>query len=176
MADIEKTFYEQYVSTQHEEEARSHQQELVKKLLEKLPESERTVMTLYYLGEMTAKEISKFLGVSINTITNRLQRARKRLQQDEELLVQEMLGSVRLSESLTQNIVRKVADTKLPPPSTGKPLLPWAAFGAAAVFVTLMLLVCVCNQYHRPDFRSPIVSRHSRNRRLKLLTRRSFSI
>ena len=91
-------------------------------------------MTLYYLGEMTAKEISKFLGVSINTITNRLQRARKRLQQDEELLVQEMLGSVRLSESLTQNIVRKVADTKLPPPSTGKPLLPWAAFGAAAVF------------------------------------------
>ena len=114
MADIEKTFYEQYVSTQHEEEARSHQQELVKKLLEKLPESERTVMTLYYLGEMTAKEIGKFLGVSVNTITSRLQRARKRLQQDEELLVQEMLGSVQLSESLTQNIVRKVADMKLP--------------------------------------------------------------
>ena len=146
MADIEKTFYEQYVSTQHEEAARSHQQELVKKLLEKLPESERTVMTLYYLGEMTAKEISKFLGVSINTITNRLQRARKRLQQDEELLVQEMLGSVRLSESLTQNIVRKVADTKLPPPSTGKPLLPWAAFGAATVFMTLLLLG-LSNQY-----------------------------
>ena len=35
-----------------------------KKLLSKLPESERTVVTLYYLGEMTAKEISKFLGVS----------------------------------------------------------------------------------------------------------------
>ena len=146
MADIEKTFYEQYVSTQHEEEARSHQQELVKKLLEKLPESERTVMTLYYLGEMTAKEISKFLGVSINTITNRLQRARKRLQQDEELLVREMLGSVQLSESLTQNIVRKVADMKPVSPSAGKPLLPWAAFGAAAVLVTLLLLG-LSNQY-----------------------------
>ena len=146
MAEVEKAFYEQYVSTQHEEEARSHHQDLVKKLLEKLPESERTVMTLYYLGEMTAKEISKFLGVSVNTITSRLQRARKRLKQDEELLVQEMLGSVQLSESLTQNIVRKVADTKLPPPSTGKPLLPWAAFGAAAVLVTLLLLG-VSNQY-----------------------------
>ena len=146
MAEIEKTFYEQYVSTQQEEAAHSHHQELVKKLLEKLPESERTVMTLYYLGEMTAKEISKFLGVSVNTITSRLQRARKRLKQDEELLVQEMLGSVRLSESLTQNIVRKVADTKLAPPSTGKPLLPWAAFGAAAVLVTLVLLG-VSNQY-----------------------------
>ena len=146
MAEMEKTFYEQYVSTQHEEEARSHHQELVKKLLEKLPESERTVMTLYYLGEMTAKEISKFLGVSVNTITSRLQRARKRLKQDEELLVQEMLGSVRLSESLTQNIVQKVADTKFAPPSAGKPLLPWAAFGAAAVLVALLLLG-VSNQY-----------------------------
>lgn len=146
MAEMEKTFYEQYVSTQQEETARSHHQELVKKLLEKLPESERTVMTLYYLGEMTAKEISKFLGVSVNTITSRLQRARARLKQDEELLVQEMLGSVRLSENLTQNILQKVADTKLAPPSTGKPLLPWAAFGVAAVLVTLVLLG-VSNQY-----------------------------
>ena len=146
MAEMEKTFYEQYVSTQQEEAAHSHHQELVKKLLEKLPESERTVMTLYYLGEMTAKEISKFLGVSVNTITSRLQRARKRLKQEEELLVQEMLGSVRLSENLTQNIVQKVADTKLAPQSTGKPFLPWAAFGAAAVLVTLVLLG-VSNQY-----------------------------
>ena len=146
MAEVEKAFYEHYVSTQHAEETHSHHQHLVKKLLEKLPESERTVMTLYYLGEMTTKEISKFLGVSVNTITSRLQRARKRLKQDEELLVQEMLGSVQLSESLTQNIARKVANTKLPPPSTGKPFLPWAAFGAAAVLVTLLLLG-VSNQY-----------------------------
>ena len=146
MAEVEKAFYEQYVSTQHAEEAHSHHQDLVKKLLEKLPESERTVMTLYYLGEMTAKEISKFLGVSVNTITSRLQRARKRLKHDEELLVQEMLGGVQLSESLTQNIVRKVADTRLPPPSTGNPFLPWAAFGAAAILVALFLLG-VSNQY-----------------------------
>ena len=46
-------------------------------------------MTLYYLGEMTAKEISIFLGVSVNTITSRLRRARNRLQEDQELLVQE---------------------------------------------------------------------------------------
>ncbi len=146
MAEVEKAFYEHYVLTQHEEEFHSHHQELVKKLLAKLPESERTVMTLYYLGEMTAKEISKFLGVSVNTITSRLQRARERLKQDEELLVQEMLGSVQLSESLTQNIVRKVADMKPVAPSAGKPLLPWAAFGAAAVLVALFLLG-VSNQY-----------------------------
>ena len=146
VSEIERTSYEQYVSAQHKEEVHSHHQELVKRLLEKLPESERTVMTLYYLGEMTAKEIGKFLGVSVHTVTSRLQRARKRLQQHEELLVQEMLGSVQLPESLTQDIARKVADMKPVPPSTGKPFLPWMGFGAAAILVTLFLLG-VSNQY-----------------------------
>ena len=146
MAEIEKTFYEHYVSAEQEQDAQAHRSELVRKLLEKLPESERTVITLYYLGEMTAKEIGKFLGVSVNTVTSRLQRARERLKQDEELLVRELLGSVQLSESFTQNIVRRVADMKPLSPSTGKPLLPWAAFGAAAVLVALFLLG-VSNQY-----------------------------
>ena len=146
MAEIEKTFYEHYVSAEQEKDAQAHHSELVRKLLEKLPESERTVMTLYYLGEMTSKEIGKFLGVSVNTVTSRLQRARERLQQHEELLVREMLGSVQLPESLTQNIVRKVADMKPASPSTGKPFLPWMGFGAAAVLVALLLLG-VSNQY-----------------------------
>ena len=146
MVEVQRTSYERYVSEQHETDAREHRHELVKKLLEKLPESERTVMTLYYLGEMTAKEISKFLGVSVNTITSRLQRARKRLKQDEALLVQEVLGGVPLSANLTESIVQKVADIKLTPSPTGKPLLPWAAFSAAAVLVTLLLLG-LSNQY-----------------------------
>ena len=146
MVEIENMFYERYVSEQNEAEARTHRHKLVRKLLDKLPESERTVMTLYYLGEMTTKEISKFLGVSVNTITSRLQRARKRLQQEEELLVQETLGGVQLPDSLTENIARKVSDVKLTPAPTGKPLLPWMAFGAAAVLVTVLLLG-LSNQY-----------------------------
>ena len=146
VSEIERTSYERYVSAEQEKDAQAHCSERVRKLLEKLPESERTVMTLYYLGEMTSKEIGKFLGVSVNTVTSRLQRARERLQQHEELLVQEMLGSVQLPESLTQNIVRKVADMKPVSPSTGKPFLPWIGFGAAAVLIALLLLG-VSNQY-----------------------------
>ena len=146
VVEVERSSYSRYVSERHREEVDEHRYELVKQLLEKLPESERTVMTLYYLGEMTAKEIGNFLGVSVNTITSRLQRARERLQQYEELLVQEMLGSVQLSDHLTENIVRKVADVKLTSSPTGKPLLPWAAFGAASVLVTLLLLG-LNNQY-----------------------------
>ena len=80
---------------------------------------------------MQSKEIGKFLGVSVNTVTSRLQRARKRLAQEEELLVQEILGGVHISTGLTQNIMRHVADMKPTPPPAGKPLLPWMAFGTA---------------------------------------------
>ena len=137
--EMQKASYERYISEQNEQESHAHRQELVRRLLAKLPESERTVMTLYYLGEMTAKEIGNFLGVSVNTITSRLQRARKRLQQDEELQVKELLGSVRLPDSLAQNVMQQVADMKPVPPSTGKPFLPWMGFGAAALLVTLFL-------------------------------------
>ena len=146
VSEIERTSYEQYVSSQHTENDHLYYQEIVKKLLEKLPESERTVMTLFYLGEMTSKEIGKFLGVSVHTVTSRLQRARKRLQEHEELLVQEVLGRVQLPESLVQNIARKVADMTPVSPSAGKPFLPWVGFGAAAILVTLFLLG-LSNQY-----------------------------
>ena len=78
--ETERLDYERYVSEQRETEAIERRYEIVEKLLEKLPESERTVLTLYYLGEMTLKEIGNFLGVSVNTVASRLRRARKRLQ------------------------------------------------------------------------------------------------
>ena len=129
-----------------ETEATEHRREIVKTLLQKLPESERTVVTLYYLGEMTAKEIGKFLGVSVNTIKSRLQRARKRLQvHNEELLVRETLGSVQLPANLTENIMRQVADLNPVSPPVGKPFLPWAVIGATTLLV--MMLVGISNQY-----------------------------
>ena len=143
--EIQRMSYEHYVLEGREKEAEVSRQKLVQQLLAKLPESERTVMTLYYLGEMTAKEIGKFLGVSVNTITSRLQRGRKRLQQDEEFLVQEILGGVQLSNSLTEDIAQKVADMKLTPPANWKPFIPWTALGGAVVLV--LLLLSASNQY-----------------------------
>ena len=136
--EIEEFSYACYVSEQREREALERRYAVVKKLLEKLPESERTVVTLYYLGEMTTKEIGKFLGVSVNTIKSRLRRARKRLLDDQELLVKKVLGGVQLSENLTSHIMRQISDLK-PTPPTAKPLLPWVAFGTAALLITLLL-------------------------------------
>ena len=145
MEEIEESSYAHHISAERETEATEHRSTIVKKLLEKLPESERTVVTLYYLGEMDTKAIGRFLGVSVNTITSRLQRARKRLRTEEELLVHEVLGSVQLPTNLTENIVRRVADINPASPPTGKPSLPWAAFGAATVLV--ILLLGVSSQY-----------------------------
>ena len=72
-----KETYSQYVATQQAETSTEAKQEVVKQLLAKLQESERTVITLYYFGEMTCEEISKFLGVSANTIKSRLSRGRR---------------------------------------------------------------------------------------------------
>ena len=90
---LEKTDYAYYTAEQREKEAVEHQRQIVQRLMEKLPESERTVMVLYYLGEMSCEEISKFLGVSPNTVKSRLQRARKH----SELVVLDL-----------QKVVRKV--------------------------------------------------------------------
>ena len=136
---IDKLTYERYILEQRETAATEHRHEIVKQLLEKLPESERTVVTLYYLGEMTTREISRFLGVSVNTITSRLQRARERLQTSDERLINETLGGWQLSGNLLENIMRQIADIKPVSPPAGKPLLPWMALGTATVLVILLL-------------------------------------
>ncbi|MDE0484500.1 MAG: sigma-70 family RNA polymerase sigma factor [Candidatus Poribacteria bacterium] len=135
---LEETAYADYVSEQREDAAVEHQRKIVQKLMEKLPESERTVMVLHYLGEMSCEAISKFLGVSPNTVKSRLKRARERLQ-NEESIIRETLGSVPLRPDLTENIMRRIDTIKQTSPSGGKPLLPFAALGATTILVILLL-------------------------------------
>lgn len=136
--EIEESSYTHYLTEQRETKAVEYRSEVVKALLEKLPESERTVVTLHFLGEMTTKEIGNFLGVSVNTIKSRLRRGRERLQ-EAEFLVSEVLGSVQLPADLTTRITRQVADINPTVPPTGKPLMPWVAFGTATILFLLLL-------------------------------------
>ena len=84
LEDVEISITQRDTYSQHVRDDRANsvaqtQREVVKKLLAKLKESERTVMTLHYLGDMKIEEISRFLGVSVSTIKTRLMRARQRL-------------------------------------------------------------------------------------------------
>ena len=78
------------------------QRDVVKKLLAKLGESERTVVTLHYFGEMSCSEIGAFLGVSTNTVKSRLRRAQQRLQK-EETMIREALDNFQISPTSYRN-------------------------------------------------------------------------
>ena len=138
LEEIEKSSYANYELEHREIEAAEHQREIVKNLLEHLPESERTVVTLHYLGEMTCKAIGEFLGVSANTVKSRLQRARNRLKEQENM-IRETLGSVQLPANFTENIMRQAAEIKPVAPTSSKPLVPWAVSAATAIFIFLIM-------------------------------------
>ena len=107
---VERLSYTRYISEQRETEAIESRYEIVDNLLEKLPDRERTVVTLYYLGEMTTKEISEFLGVPVKTIHSQLHRARKRLQGEETFpMIQESRSEVKQSvEELILTIEKEI--------------------------------------------------------------------
>ena len=137
-AELEEICYAQYEADRGEATVIEHRRELVKRLLQKLPESERTVVTLYYMAEMKSEEISLFLGVSSNTIRSRLRRARERLAK-EEFMIQEVLSSFQISANLTENIIGEIAHIKPVSPAASKPWLPWGLSFASTFLVILMM-------------------------------------
>ncbi len=130
--------YSRYVAEEQSKATIETQREVVKKLLAKLKESERTVMTLHYLGEMTVEEISRFLGVSASAIKLRLHRARQRLKK-EEPMIRKALSNFKLSPNLTDNIMQRIENIKPTAPSGSKPLVPWVIGASSIALIVLML-------------------------------------
>ena len=151
-AELERATYSGYVIAENERTTAEAQREVVKKLLAKLQESERTVITLHYLGGMTYEEISEFLGVSVGTIKTRVYRARQRLKK-EEPMIREALENFQIAPSLTDNIMREISRTKPVAPSGSKPLAPWGTIGVSTLAVILLMLG-VGNQ-HLARFQKP---------------------
>ena len=112
--------------------------EEVHNALESLPESERTVLTLYYMAGMTSEEIGRFIGTSCGAIRDRLYRARMHLK-EELTMIEETLGGFQLPPTLTQEIMRQIPNGSLnSAPTTSKPLAPWVVATSLAV-VTLLI-------------------------------------
>ena len=137
-AQLEKATYSQYVVEEKERTIGEAKREVVKQLLATLQESDRTVITLHYFSEMSAAEIGKFLGVSVNTIKSRLRRAQQRLKQ-EEPIVREALEHFQITPHLTENIMREISRLNPVAPSGSKPLVPWAVSAATAILIFLIM-------------------------------------
>ena len=135
---IEGAAYSKYIAAEQAKVSIEIQREVVKKLLSKLKESDRTVMTLYYFGEMTCEEISRFLGVSSSAIKSRISRARQRLKK-EEPMIREALNNFQISANLTENIMRHITHLNPIAPSGNNPLMPWVLAASASVLIVLIL-------------------------------------
>ena len=141
---LEKATYSGYIIEEKERTIAEAKREVVKQLLANLQESDRTVITLHYFGEMSAAEIGAFLGVSVNTIKSRLRRAQQRLKK-EEPIVREALDNFQITPHLTENIMREISHLKPVAPSGSKPLVPLTLSAATAIFI--LLIMGVGSQY-----------------------------
>jgi len=146
-AQLEKATYSGYVVQENERTEAEAQREVVQNLLAKLRENERTVITLYYFGEMTHEEISEFLGTSVGTIKSRLRRAQQRLKR-EEPMVREALSGFQIAPNFTENVMREVSRIT-PTPSTGgsQRFAPWAI--TASILVAALLVLGIGYHYFK---------------------------
>ena len=144
-AQLEKATYSGYVIQENEQMTAETQREVVQKLLAKLRENERTVITLHYFGEMTHEEISEFLGTSVGTIKSRLRRAQQRLKQ-ETPMVREALSGFQIAPNFTENVMREVSRIT-PTPSTGgsQKFVPWAV--TASILMVMFLILGIGYYY-----------------------------
>ena len=150
--ELEEVYYSVHITQQREEAAHQKRRELVQKLLSKLQESERTVVNLYYIAEMTCEDIGKFLGVSPNTVRSRLHRARNRLRMD-ETIIEENRSSFHLPSQLTENILKKVSRIEPAAPISSKPIVPWAI--AASTLAVVLLIFGFGNLQYLTRFQEP---------------------
>ena len=91
ISEIETEAYSRHVATEQAKTSTEAQRDLVKKLLAKLKDRDREIITLHYFEEMTSSEIGTYLSVSENTIKSRLHRARQQLKRY-QFMIQEELG------------------------------------------------------------------------------------
>ena len=149
----QKATYSGYVIEENERTTEEAQREVVKKLLAKLQESERTVITLHYFGEMSCTEIGAFLGVSANTIKSRLRRAQQRLKK-EEPMIRDALENFQITPNLTENVMREIARIRPITPSNGnQPIMPWAI--ATSTIAVVLLMLGIGNHQYLGRFQKP---------------------
>jgi RNA polymerase sigma factor (sigma-70 family) len=76
-----------YSATQLEQLQLSEQSKFVRQAIQKLPEAESLLITLFYLNENTIKEIEEITGMTASNIKVKLFRARKILEKELQFLM-----------------------------------------------------------------------------------------
>ena len=100
-----------------------------------LPESERTVVTLYYMGGLSCGEISRFLGVSLSAAKMRLHRARRHLKKEMTGMIEQTWSKSQLGAGFTlrlMEVVQRMSPFSAPR-SVPRKWIPIGALAAALI-------------------------------------------
>ena len=136
--ELEEVFYSEYMTHQREVAANQKRRGIVQKLLSTLQESDRTIVNLYYIAEMSCEDIGKFLGMSPNTVRSKLHRARNKLKKEEDM-IKENLSYFQLPSQMTENIMKEVSRHISVTPTGNKPFIPLAISAVSAILVVLLI-------------------------------------
>ncbi len=109
-----------------------------------LAETDRLVLTLYYMGGESCKEIGKFIGASENAVRNRLYHARKHLKKEMINTMEQVVKPNQLEASFTIRLIEKLRHIKPIVPT--KPYLPWILSAGTAIIITLLFGVGFISQ------------------------------
>ena len=115
--------------------ANEQTRQTVHSALEELPESQRTVLTLHYLGGMTCREIARFMGTSRGAILDRLYRARIQLKKELIPMMRQTLGAFQLPPAFTTQMMNRIDQFRPTATPVSKPLVPWVAAVATLIVV-----------------------------------------
>jgi RNA polymerase sigma factor (sigma-70 family) len=113
--------------------------ESLQEVLDSLPEAYHEVLTLYYFGGMSSREIAGALGTSPGAVRTRLSRARGRLKEEMVGMMDTAFEGYKLRVGFTFRIVEAVKHIKISPmPRVAG--LPWGLSLAAGIIVAVLSL------------------------------------
>ena len=106
--------------------------------LSELPDDNRVAVSMFYMGDNSLKEISEFLGVSVNTVKSKLYRARQQLGNALSERYGRLLESQKLKGGFLMQFMEQIHH--IPSPTMAS---SWSSTAIGKILFSLVMAVCV---------------------------------
>ena len=106
--------------------------------LSELPDDNRVAVSMFYMGDNSLKEISEFLGISVNTVKGKLYRARQQLGSALSERYGRLLESYKLKGGFLMQFMEQIHH--IPSPTMAS---SWSATAIGKIVFSLIMAVCV---------------------------------
>ena len=106
--------------------------------LSELPDDNRVAVSMFYMGDHSLKEISEFLGVSVNTVKSKLYRARQQLGNALSERYGRLLESHKLKGGFLMQFMEQIRH--IPSPTMAA---SWSSTAIGKILLSLVMAVCV---------------------------------